>query len=132
MADPSVTGDPDGQGESKDGYGYAEVSEEPLHEDMVRGNRLAMVLKGHFLVVDRLNCQTKEPERPMGKISEKVGSGRSWIRTSEGISQQIYSLPRLATSVSARERERLAKKVGAVKSVPLRKISHPRAPSSDW
>jgi hypothetical protein len=28
------------------------------------------------------------------------GGGPSWIRTSEGVSQQIYSLPRLATSVS--------------------------------
>ena len=27
------------------------------------------------------------------------GSGQEWIRTTEGISQQIYSLPRLATSV---------------------------------
>ena len=34
------------------------------------------------------------------------GSGRAfgqgWIRTSEGVSQQIYSLPRLATSVPTR------------------------------
>src|SRR5207237_6246025 len=28
--------------------------------------------------------------------------GRSWIRTSEGVSQQIYSLPPLATWVSYR------------------------------
>ena len=53
----------------------------------------------------------------MGKRGEEVG--RSWIRTSEGVSQQIYSLPRLATSVSARELERLAKKRGAVKRVHL-------------
>jgi len=37
------------------------------------------------------------------------------------VSQQIYSLPRLATSVSARELERLAKKRGAVKSDPKKK-----------
>src|SRR4030095_6658873 len=29
------------------------------------------------------------------------GSGQNWIRTSEGVSQRIYSPPRLATSVSA-------------------------------
>ena len=29
-----------------------------------------------------------------------LGGGRSWIRTSEGVSQQIYSLPPLATWVS--------------------------------
>ena len=50
-------------------------------------------------------------------------SGRSWIRTSEGVSQQIYSLPRLATSVSARERERLAKKMGAVKTIPRKNMA---------
>ena len=44
-----------------------------VEEDVVRGNRLAMVLEGHSLLVDRLNWQTKEAERPMGKISEKVG-----------------------------------------------------------
>jgi len=59
----------------------------------------------------------KRWEGAMGKRGEEVG--RSWIRTSEGVSQQIYSLPRLATSVSARELERLAKKRGAVKRVHL-------------
>jgi hypothetical protein len=29
--------------------------------------------------------------------------GQGWIRTSEGVSQQIYSLPRLATSVPTRD-----------------------------
>jgi hypothetical protein len=29
--------------------------------------------------------------------------GQEWIRTTEGISQQIYSLPRLATSVPTRD-----------------------------
>jgi hypothetical protein len=32
--------------------------------------------------------------------------GQEWIRTTEGISQQIYSLPRLATSVPTRDRTR--------------------------
>lgn len=31
---------------------------------------------------------------------EKENGGRNWIRTSEGVSQQIYSLPPLATWVS--------------------------------
>ena len=35
-------------------------------------------------------------------VGSKRGSGRGWIRTSEGISHQIYSLTRLATSVHAR------------------------------
>ena len=61
----------------------------------------------------------KRWEGAMGKRGEEVG--RSWIRTSEGVSQQIYSLPRLATSVSARELERLAKKRGAVKNDPKKK-----------
>jgi hypothetical protein len=29
--------------------------------------------------------------------------GQEWIRTTEGVSQQIYSLPRLATSVPTRD-----------------------------
>jgi hypothetical protein len=33
---------------------------------------------------------------------EAVKYGQGWIRTSEGISQQIYSLPRLAASVPTR------------------------------
>ena len=36
---------------------------------------------------------------PMENQRFQVG-GRSWIRTSEGVSQQIYSLPPLATWVS--------------------------------
>jgi hypothetical protein len=31
-------------------------------------------------------------------------SGQDWIRTSEGVSQRIYSPPRLATSVPTREK----------------------------
>jgi hypothetical protein len=34
---------------------------------------------------------------PKPSLLGKFGQG--WIRTSEGVSQQIYSLPRLATSV---------------------------------
>ena len=32
---------------------------------------------------------------------EKIVCGRRWIRTTEGINQQIYSLPHLATLVFA-------------------------------
>src|ERR1041384_1713734 len=35
-----------------------------------------------------------------------MDGGRSWIRTSEGVSQQIYSLPPLATWVSYQPRNR--------------------------
>jgi hypothetical protein len=51
------------------------VGEDAPEEDMMRGDWLAMVLEGHPFLVDRLNWQTKEAERPMGKISQKVGSG---------------------------------------------------------
>ena len=33
----------------------------------------------------------------------RVKYGQEWIRTTEGVSQQIYSLPRLATSVPTRD-----------------------------
>jgi hypothetical protein len=34
---------------------------------------------------------------------EAAKYGQGWIRTSEGVSQQIYSLPRLAASVPTRD-----------------------------
>lgn len=36
------------------------------------------------------------------QLLEGEGSGQRWIRTIEVVRQQIYSLPRLATSVSTR------------------------------
>ena len=36
----------------------------------------------------------------MSSFSSEGDGGRNWIRTSEGVSQQIYSLPPLATWVS--------------------------------
>ena len=88
----------------------------------------------------------------MGKISEEVGSvfriwdmgyrkqsisylrypisshpvgesGRSWIRTSEGVSQQIYSLPRLATSVSARKGKDSQKRRVRSKTIPRKNMA---------
>jgi hypothetical protein len=50
------------------------MRENTLEKDMVRGQRLAVVFKGHSFDLDSLNCQTKEAERTMGKISEEVGS----------------------------------------------------------
>src|SRR5687767_7623688 len=42
-------------------------------------------------------------DHPKSRYREQSGqSGQSWIRTNEGVSQRIYSPPRLATSVSAR------------------------------
>lgn len=91
---------------------------------MVGGQGFAVVLvgqkrDGHERLVADVGENGKRWEGAMGKTGEEVG--RSWIRTSEGVSQQIYSLPRLATSVSARERERLAKKRCGVKRVPVEK-----------
>ena len=34
------------------------------------------------------------------QATKNKGNGQNWIRTSEGVSQRIYSPPRLATSVS--------------------------------
>ena len=89
---------------------------------MVGGQGFAVVLvgqkrDGHERLVADVGGDGKRWEGAMGKRGEEVG--RSWIRTSEGVSQQIYSLPRLATSVSARESKRLAKKRCGVKRVPV-------------
>ena len=74
---------------------------------MVGGQGLPVVLVGqegdsHERLVADVGKDGKRWKGVVGKRREEVG--RSWIRTSEGVSQQIYSLPRLATSVSARER----------------------------
>ena len=100
------------------------MKQDAAEEDGVGGQRLPVVLigqerEGHKKLVADVGEDGKRCEGLMGKRGEEVG--RSWIRTSEGVSQQIYSLPRLATSVSARELERLAKKRGAVKSDPKKK-----------
>jgi hypothetical protein len=44
-------------------------------EDVVRGDRLAVMLKGHPLFVHRPPLETKKQEGALPKISEKVGSG---------------------------------------------------------
>ena len=46
-------------------------------------------------------------------------NGRGWIRTSVGISQQIYSLPRLAASVHARIRPRLSEPPSLIKLIDM-------------
>lgn len=53
--------------------------------------------------------QTYRDEKKLALIDHfhrKIGNGQDWIRTSEGVSQRIYSPPRLATSVPTRWRER--------------------------
>ena len=76
--DEPVAKNAEGQGEGDEGEGDEEVIGHAPEEDVVRGDRLAMVLERHPLLVDRLNWQTKEAERPMGKISEKVGRDGFW------------------------------------------------------
>jgi len=73
-ANLGVTDDTDGHGHSQNCKGHCKMRENTLEKDMVRGQRLAVVFKGHSFDLDSLNCQTKEAERTMGKISEEVGS----------------------------------------------------------
>ena len=123
-AEVMIPEDPDSEGDADQADGHGQVEQDAAEEDVVRGQRFAVVLvgqkrNGHERLVADMGEDGKRWEGAMGKRGEEVG--RSWIRTSEGVSQQIYSLPRLATSVSARELERLAKKRGAVKSDPKKK-----------
>ena len=60
-------------------------------------------------------------------------SGRRWIRTTEGINQQIYSLPHLATLVFALfATAKLANSHDTCKSPPsfLHLFAHPPSPNS--
>ena len=62
--------------------------------------------EGEITPFQAMSTQTRDPQ--LGRLMlyrlsyfRKV-SGQGWIRTTEGISQQIYSLPHLATLVLAR------------------------------
>src|SRR5688572_23556105 len=54
------------------------------------------------------------------RTARRLGGGR-WIRTTEGVSQQIYSLPPLAAWVSLRKEPAIFRGVhGQVKEIPIR------------
>ena len=102
-----VPENPNSEGDADQADGHGQVKQDAAKEDGVWGQWFVVVLKrqkgdGHGKLVADAGEDGKRREGAMGKRREEVG--RSWIRTSEGVSQQIYSLPRLATSVSARER----------------------------
>ena len=123
-AEVVVPKDPDSERDADQADGHGKMEKDPSDKHMVGGQGFAVALvgqkrDGHERLVADVGEDGKRWEGAMGKRREEVG--RSWIRTSEGVSQQIYSLPRLATSVSARERERLAKKRCGVKRVPVEK-----------
>ena len=60
----------------------------------------------------RLNFMRKTFAIFLSQTVVGEGGGQNWIRTSEGVSQRIYSPPRLATSVSTLFVLRLAYLVG--------------------
>ena len=61
-----------------------------------------------------------EPDPFQTKTPLKKSGGRNWIRTNEGVSQQIYSLPPLATWVSYQPAAHIA---GRVLSQTRRRLS---------
>ena len=72
MADLRVTGNADGQGDSQDAQGHAEVEEDTPKEYRVRGEGLAVMFERHPWFVARLAGEAKKQEGGMPKISEKV------------------------------------------------------------
>jgi hypothetical protein len=63
--------------------------------------------KTHFVrFVHHLATTVEKPQMPRGFSIYALyrGNGQEWIRTTEGVSQRIYSPPRLATSVPTRLR----------------------------
>ena len=62
-----------GEGEADKDQGDEEVAGHAPEEDVVRGDGLAVVLKGHPLFVHRPKLETKKQEGAVPKISEKVG-----------------------------------------------------------
>ena len=49
-----------------------------------------------------LGCVCEARQSMLSMLFRRLGGGEGRIRTSEGVSQQIYSLPRLAASVPLR------------------------------
>ena len=76
-AEVAVAEDPEEEGEGDQHGGEEEVIGHPPEEDGMRGDGLAVMLKGHSLLVDRPGRETKRQERARSKISEKVGRARS-------------------------------------------------------
>ena len=72
----AVAEDAEEEGEGDEGEGDEEVVGHAPEEDVVRGDRLAVMLKGHPLFVHRPQLETKKQEGAVPKISEKVGSVR--------------------------------------------------------
>jgi hypothetical protein len=58
-ADKPVTENAQTKGEGNEDKSDEEVVGQPPEEDVVRGNRLTVVLEGHGLLVDKLNGKTK-------------------------------------------------------------------------
>jgi len=71
--DEPVPQDAESQGEGNEGEGDEEVVGHAPEEDVVRGDRLAVMLKGHPVFVHRPKLETKKQEGAVPKISEKVG-----------------------------------------------------------
>ena len=57
-----------------------------------------------FIAKDDRESSSKNPQCSRSKPPLFSGSGQRWIRTIEGVSQRIYSPPRLTTSVSTLSR----------------------------
>ena len=117
--------DSDSEGDADQADGHGQMKQDAAEEDGVRGQRFAVVLEGqerdsHETLVADGGGDGKRWEGVMGKRREEVG--RSWIRTSEGVSQQIYSLPRLATSVSARKGKDSQKSGVGSKAIPRKNM----------
>ena len=62
-----------GEGEADEDQGDEKVAGHAPQKDMVGGDRLAVMLKGHPLFVHRPKPETKKREGAVPKISEKVG-----------------------------------------------------------
>ena len=67
-----VTDDADPQGEADQPDRHGKMQQDPPKEDMVGGQGLAVVFKGHTPLVDRLAVKRKKRLRRMVRIGEKL------------------------------------------------------------
>ena len=85
------------------GAPFSIASRRDPYTDFYRSTALILRISLRYRPQINLRGANEIRTNPTEGFADKNHCGRRWIRTTEGVSQQIYSLPHLATLVSARK-----------------------------
>lgn len=81
-------------GEDGDFGGEAASGNRVTNRPVSKFNLQPLMATSHYRILEGFGGAS------LSQTTVGEGGGQNWIRTSEGVSQRIYSPPRLATSVS--------------------------------